>query len=255
KIEALEEVIAQGKEMIRGLVECQRRKAESLQDLGALGQRGYSGVRLDATRLVEAALARRTGAQPKLFRRRRASFDPVFDPRQHLVVMGLDLNDLRPGPLSDPGFSHRFLGWLVTAYRLLEVDVAILGFADHLVPLPDGREVYVHAPLTLKGPDEPFDARFWNRLAHVLEHPPRLPGEPASFFPLLMRSIGRRMEDIDREWRHGHRVIVFGARRGMPRGRPEFHTPEFLSRAAEALDAEVEAIRRRFEGVVDTQAA
>ncbi len=251
KIEALEQQIAENKEMIEGLMQCYQRKSETLQELTPLGERRRSGVHLDSSRLVDAVLARHTGLEPKLFKKRQATFQPIFDPRQHLVVMGFDLNDLRRGPLSDPGFSQRFLGVLIRTYELLGVDFAILGFADHMLELPNGERVYLHAPIVLKDVDEDFDGMFWNRLAHVLEQPPTLPGEPACYHPLLMRAIGQTIEKESDGRRHSYRAVLMGGRRGMP-GDDAFWTPEFLTQTANALDDEIEKVRDRYEGTLDT---
>jgi hypothetical protein len=255
RVERLEETIALNRHLVNGLLTCYRRKSETLQEAVPLGRHTLSGQRLDSTRLVEAVLARRTGLQPRLFRERNASYQPVFDPRQHLVVMALDLNDLRRGTLDDPSFSHRLLGCMIEVYRALGVDFLLLGFADQVLDLADGRRIYLHVPVTLKGIDDDFDGAFWSRVAHVMEHPPILPGERACYHPLPMRTIGRLMDRVAQEWRHSYRAVIFGMRRGMPRGSPEFHTAEFLSHTANALDEQITGMRQRLRGTLDTLAA
>jgi hypothetical protein len=101
--------------------------------------------------------------------------------------------------------------------------------------------------------DEAFDAVFWNRLAHVMEHPPALAGEPACFHPLVLRTVGRLLDQESWERSHSYRAILLGTRRGMPVERSEFSTVGFLSRTAERMDEEIEDIRERFEGTLDMQ--
>jgi hypothetical protein len=254
RVERLEELIAENREVMAGLMQCYQRKSEVNLDLIPLGERKLSGTRLDSSRLVEAVLARRVGLEPKLFLKRREVSQPVFDPRQHCVVLGIDLNDLRRGPIGDPSFSHRILAVIVKMYQTLGVDFAVLGFSDHVIDLGDGARAYLHVPVTLKGVDDPYDGTFWNRLAHVMDRPPSLPGEPACYHPLLMRSVARVFEEAGRDRRHSYRAVVLAAKRGMPAWSPEFHSDEFLTRTAAALDEEIDRLRERFAGTLDTTA-
>jgi hypothetical protein len=261
KFEQLERHLNQFKDSIRQLLNCYRRKSEGMLDMSPLGKRTHSGIRLDATRLVDAVLARRAGLNPRLFQERRSTFQPIFDPRQHLVVFAVDLNGLRGGPtggLGDPGFSERVLAIFLRVFQTLGVDFILLGCADHVVELNNGQRVYLHVPVVLKGLHDDFDGAFWSRLAHVLEHPPRFPGEPACCHPLLLRRVGKMLADAEAELggadggKHAYRALLLAAKRGMPVVYPEFHGDDFLSRTANTMDDLIDGWIQRFDGAIDT---
>jgi hypothetical protein len=179
--------------MVHDFMECYTKKSEVRQDRRFLGRRRLHGLRLDTNRLVEAVLASRVGLEPRLFRQAHATIEPVFHPRQHLVVLAFDLNDLRGSGSyrnvrrAEPLF--RFLACVITVYRRLEVDFIILAFADRLLKLPRVGDVCLHLAMKLKGLDEEVDSAFWNRLSHLSRHPFRFPGEPCCFHPLSLRDL------------------------------------------------------------------
>lgn len=174
-MEVIEEYLSdpENKEMIQGFMDCYRHKSEVRQERLNLGQRKRSGTRLDTNRLVEAVVAQRVGIEPRLFRTKASMVEPVFDPREHLVVLAFDINDLRRhedwAEDDNRAATHRFLTCLLTAYQRLEVDCVVLGFADQMLTLSDGRHVCLHLAMALKRLEDEFDEAFWNRLTHLLD--------------------------------------------------------------------------------------
>jgi hypothetical protein len=259
--ELFEEHLAdqENKELIAALMGCYRRKSEVRQQRLTTGRRTRQGVRLDTNRLVEAVVGRRVGLEVDLFRQRASVIEPVFDPNEHLVVIAFDINDLRRHDDwwedDERAAVHRFLACMITAYQRLEVDCVVLGFADQLLTLPDERRVCLHLSMTLKGLDDEFDGAFWNRLAHLLNRPPRFPGAPCCFHPLSLRDITRTFDQALREQDHSYRAIIWWARRGMPRSIPEYRTADFLMRMADYIDGQMLDLERRMTGTLDTLAS
>jgi hypothetical protein len=279
-MEVIEEQLAQpeNKELIDGLMGCYRRKSEVRQELFHQGRFKLDGIRLDTNRLVEAVMARRVGLQPRLFRERRPTIQPVFDPAEHLAVLAFDINDLRGQETwfsDDPREAiHRFLACLITFFQRLEIDLVVIGFADQLFRLPspvtlppslgqaeqvegDGTNHYIclHFQIVLKQFDEPCDEAFWNRLVRLMIDPPRFSGERTCFHPLSLRDISESFDQIAWEQDHSYRSMVWWARRGMNREFPQFHDPDFLMRVADHVDREVLNIERRLSGILDTVAS
>ena len=246
------------KEIVAGLKGCYRRKSEVRQERRPVGRRTLQGVSLDTNRLVEAVVGRRVGLNPPLFRRRGSTVEPVFDPREHLATVAFDLGDV--GLSRDwrdhnaRSGVHRFLAAVLTTYQELDVDCAVLGFADRLITLPDGRVVCIHLSATLKRADEPFDAAFFSRLASVLSQPPTLPGEPSCFHPLAMRDVTQMLDGEARQRDHSYRSVLWWARRGASDAYPAFGSTDFLLRTADYIDNEVEELGRRLSGTLDMQA-
>jgi hypothetical protein len=257
-METIEQLIAQEAWRIESFMDCYRRKSEVRQVRRALGRRTRHGTRLDTNRLVEAVVARRSGNEPRLFRQPGTVIEPVFDPREHLAVLAFDVNDLRlheSGDEHQQRATHRFLACLLTAYQRLEVDCVVLGFADQLLTLADGRNVCLHFPVTLKRLEEPFDDGFWGRLAHLLHRPPRFPGRPTCFHPLSLRDMTDVFDEVAREQDHSYRATLWWARRGMHSSVPEYSTTDFLMRTADHVDHEMQEMERNFTGTLDTLAS
>lgn len=260
-MELIEEYLADpvNKEMIQGFMDCYRRKSEVRQERLNLGQCKRSGTRLDTNRLVEAVVAQRVGIEPRLFRSKASIVEPVFDPREHLVVLAFDINDLRRHDdwleEDNRAATHRFLACLLTTYQRLEVDCVVLGFADQMLTLADGRHVCLHLSMVLKRLEDAFDEAFWNRLMHLLNHPPRLPGLPTCFHPLALHDTRRTFDAAARETTHSYRTILWQARRGMHRDFPTYRTEDFLQRVAEYIDGEMADLERRHTGTLDTLAS
>ncbi len=259
--EVFEELLAShdNKEMIAGFMKCYQRKSEVRQQRRALGRHKRSGANLDTARLVDAVIAQRVGIEPRLFRQRGSTIEPVFDLSEHLVVLAFDLNDLQRHDNWLEGdrreAMQRFLACLLTAYQRLEVDCVVIGFADQLVALKGGRNVCLHLTMTLKRLEDDFDSGFWNRLSHLLNDPPRLPGSPTCFHPLSLRDVAGAFDRVAREQDHSYRAILWWARRGMHPSFPEYRTTDFLMRIADHVDGEMRELEKRFTGALDTLAS
>jgi hypothetical protein len=257
-LEPLEELVSRpdNKEIIQTLMDCYRRKSEVRQQRSNLGWHTRHGVRLDTNRLIEAVLARRTHSRPRIFRQPGTTIEPVFDPREHLVVIAFDLNDLqRREDWRDDDrreATQRFLACMITVYQQLEVDCVVIGFADQLLALPDGRHFCLHLAMTVKRIEDDIDGAFWNRMGHLLARPLRFPGVPTCFHPLSLRDITRCFDEVVRDQEHSYRGFVYWARRGMHRDFPQFRTTDFLMRTADHVDAQVQDAERRFTGTLDT---
>ena len=233
-------------ETVRGLQECYLRKAEAENVSGQHQSRKTTGQLLDMGRLAEILVARRTGSVPRVFQEWHKSFQPVFDPRCHCVVIAFDLHR---GSIGDPAFSHRILGIMIEAYSELGIDVVVLGSADYIVEIEPGKRFYVHAVARLKNADEGLKGAFANRLISVIEHPPLLPiGVPACCAPLLLRSVEQAYLGVADDY--SYRTLILAAPRGMPKGMPEFSALHFLSRTANAIDSMLDQIERRFEPAI-----
>lgn len=257
-LETIEELVSrpENKELIEGLMGCFRRKSEVRQERSNLGRHTRHGLRLDTNRLVDAVIARRINAEPRLFRQRGTTIEPVFDPREHLVVIAFDVNDLRRQDDWDEEDRReavqRLLACMITAYQRLEIDCIVIGFADQLLTLPDGRHMCLHFANTLKRVEDDVDSGFWNRMGHLLARPLQLPGVPACFHPLALRDINSAFDRVAREQDHSYRAIVWWARRGMHRDFPQFRTADFLMRTADHVDGAMLQFEQRFSGTIDT---
>jgi hypothetical protein len=245
------------KKIIQSLMDCYRRKSEVRQERRTLGRHTRHGVRLDANRLVDAVIARRAGMEPRLFRRTGSTIEPVFDPREHLVVITFDINDLRPGEPEwawgdTRAMAHRFLASMVTTYQRLGVDCVVAAFADQIVTLPDGRNVCLHFFHTLKTVADSFDDAFWNRLGFVLERPLAFPGAPVCYHPLSLRDFIGTFDELARESDHSYRANVWWARRWIPDEFSQLSSTDFLMRVADYIDTEMEDLPRRLLGTFDT---
>lgn len=248
EFEQLEATIAQYKDAAKSLMQCYRRRSEGLVEATASTRRMTSGVRLDPGRLIDARIARRTGRTAKLFRMPTQRASSMFDPSKHLVVMAVDLNSLRPGPIGNPGFSKNALAVSVRVYEALGVDLTIVGFWDRVVELSDGRRVYLHIPVPIKEPHQRYDGAFWSRLAFVMNHRPNLPGAEAGCHAFQLRAVERAIDRASDEVAYHHRMVLMIALRGMVDAGPEFDTEEAWARAARRLDAQLETMVRRHDG-------
>lgn len=260
-LEPIEELLSRpdNKEIIQGLMDCYRRKSEVRQERSNLGRHTRHGVRLDTNRLIEAVIARRAHSRPRIFRRRGTTIEPIFDPNEHLVVIAFDVNDLqRQADWREDDrreATQRFLACIVTAYQRLEVDCVVIGYADQLLALPDGRHFCLHLSMIVKSIDEDIDGTFWNRVGHLLARPLQFPGDPTCFHPFSLRDITRCFDRVVREQDHSYRAILWWARRGMHRDYPQFRTTDFLMRTADHIDAQMLDAERRFTGTLDTLAS
>ena len=77
------------REWTEGVLACQLASLEGLRDESVAPRRRHTGVRLDMTRLHDAAVGHRTGRPAALFRKPHEDND-VFRPEQHFAVLGFD---------------------------------------------------------------------------------------------------------------------------------------------------------------------
>lgn len=242
------------RKLIGGLKKCYTRKSEGDAPFEYHGARRTTGLHLDTQRLVQAVLMRKAGVPPRVFKTRDQQPQPIWDPRQHLVVIAFDANCMVPGALEGRRFSFRSLSIFLEAYKQMGVDCVVLSYLDHVVRLKDGRRVYLHLPAVLKRVEDSFDGAFYNRLASLLELPPQLPrGEPACFHPLLLRSIRQIFDQQSQRAKYRYRTTLVAATRGMPRG-GEYQSDAFLARTAEALETGLNELDSRYEGRFDGEA-
>jgi len=247
------------KDLVASLMGCYRRKSEVREERLNLGKHTRHGVRFDTNRLVEAIVSSRAGIEPKLFKRKAGVIEPVFNPQEHLVLIEIDLNDLRRTDSwweteQNRSSVQRFLSCMIMAYQKLEVDCIVRGFADRLVTLDDGRAVCLHWSTELKSIDDHFDVTFWNRVTHLFDHPPQFPGESTCFHPLSLHDISTAFDRTVREQDHSYRALIWWARHGMSHDFPQFHTADFLMRTADHVDREVLGLEKRLTGTFDTLA-
>lgn len=244
------------KKIIRSLIDCYQRKSEVRQERRSGGSHLRRGVNLDTNRLVQAVLAPRVGMEPRIFRRRATTIEPIFDPAEHLVVIAFDINDLRRQVDWLEGDAReavqRFLLCMIGTYQKLGVDCVIVGFADQLVTLPGGGNVCLHLSTTVKAIDDAWDDALWNRVCRLLNKPPELPGTACCFHPLALQDIVSAFDRAEKDIEHSYRTIVWWARRGMPHDLPEYRTDDFLIRTADCIDSEMFAFEQRLDGTLDT---
>lgn len=243
----------ENRDTIVGLMRCYQSKSIVRQMRQPSGKPQVTGVNLDSNRLVSARAAMRAGRQMPLFRKTGSTIEPVFDPRQHLVVITFDLNDLEHLTWNDNREEIlRFLTVLLTVHQNLDVDVIVQGSADRLVETSDGRVVCLHFHTQFKALDEPFDESFWNRIMMLMRKPLALPGMKACYHALMAEDIARAFDQDDAT--HSYHTLVWWARRLMPGQRPEFRSHSFLERSASRIDYLMRELAR-CDVTLDTEAS
>lgn len=212
-------------------------------------RRFRQGKHLDETRLAMAVAHAREGRPARVFHRWRSASEHVFDPMEHLLAVGIDLNPAAGSTtLSDAAY-RRALGdrhlridaiaMMLNMYRTLGVRVSITGFFDRVIEVA-GRPHYLHLPMSIKEPDEPWQGVCLARLATLLVgRSVRVPGKPAMLLPATLETVGRRIEEILKTGRPRH-LKVFGMfPSGLPRSekslRPESVTRHVAAAAEEIL--------------------
>lgn len=243
--------------MVNDLTRCIRRKSEVRDERLNRGKHEQSGVRLDPNRLIDAALAARTGLAPKLFRRKKPIIEPIFKPDEHLMVLNFDMNDMRRLEWQEMHREkvRRMLTGMCLTFEGLEVPSSVLGFSDHLLSLGDGRVVCLHATVRLKSFDEPFDRAFWARLNRLFDRPPAYPGTAGCFTPLAMRDTAAEFQRIRQLEEHSYRHMIFWAPRWISEDFGQFRESDFVSRCADHIDHTVRDLQRELDGTFDTLAS
>ncbi len=239
------------KNSVQGLMRCVRRKSEVLEERLPQGKHQYSGVHMDSNRLVDVAVAQKLNRQPRVFRKKRTTIEPIFHADEHVAVLLFDLNDLCSESLSYP--LRRTLAMLITVYLKLEIDLSILGVMDRRVELSDGREVFLHGVLKIKSFNTPTDSSFWDKLFHLFDHPPKLPGEAIGFHPLQADELYQEFQQISKERSYSYRHQIWYSRRWMNQDLEYHDDPDLLARGAHYVDSRMHQIERlENEGVFDT---
>jgi len=256
KIEEMERILAdpENMDMVASLIRCYRQKSEVRDERLHLGRHQHAGIHLDSGRLVDAVIAQRVGLEPKMFRRKSSIIEPIFDSREHVAVVAVDLNDLRKSSFdywNDPRARVlRFVLCMFSVFQKLEIDCAIIGIADQLVEIENLQTVCLHFVTTLKQADEPIDSSFWARFHHLMDHPPEFPGEPTCFHALGINELRDQFDAIAKVQDHSYRSQLWWARRGLKD--PRLDHPGFLTRMADYIDTQVRDMERRFTGTFDT---
>lgn len=242
--------------MLQGFIKCHRDKSIVREERMHVGRHLRSGTQLDPNRLVSAVIGAHVGLEVPVFRQPGSIIEPVFDPREHLVVATFDLNDLRDLRWSGNRREIlRFLAVLLTCYQRLDMDLVVQGTADQIVTLSDGRLVCVHFVARLKEVEESFDEVFLPRLMQWMSRPPGLPGESGCFHPLCAEDISKAFDSASRESEHSYHTLCWWARRTFPWTCDDLRTGPFLERCAEHTDHVIHDLGRRLEGTFDTSAS
>ncbi|MEQ8784658.1 MAG: hypothetical protein RIC55_00090 [Pirellulaceae bacterium] len=248
RMEHIEEFLTRKQDVQQTLINCYKRKSEGLFEAQANPRRLFSGMHLDTTRLARAAVARRTGKRVKLFRSRAHDYQRLFDPFQHLVVRGTDLNSLFSGPAGRPRWSAQGEAIMAAVFQKLGTDYSVFAFRDRLLTCGDGRQVYLHLPTKVKDYTDPFDAAFWNHLAHALDPDDGgFPGERAGLATIQLRTLVKEVERIAKVLEHPYRTIMLSSVHGMPTG-SEFQDSSFLIATAEMLEQQLEMVHEQYAG-------
>lgn len=231
--ERIEELRSQTAAGARLVARCMKEKTLGPVSEGRPTLRRKSGTVLDTNRLHRAALALRTGHQPAVFKKRNRFVSYVFDPQEHLTLFAFDLGSLTPSESGYAPLGRRVLFRLLQAFELLQAPALVVAFNDRLVTLESGRRVYLHSPLVLKEPDQPWDYAFWTRLYRACDLPEHALGAPASFPPLHQDYMRTRANEIaEREGSASTYFAEYFAPKGLL-GALDLETPTFLRRVGE----------------------
>lgn len=149
------------------MARCLRRRQEGRQRDFDPAPRTESGSNLDHMLLHDAYLALRTGQPAAVFQNSEESFTRHYRPEEHLYVIGLDLNSLGSGSISQPKLPPGLVLTFAYAFEMLGSPVAVIGYADTCISLDGGRKLYLHMPTLLKAPEETVEGDLVRRLANV----------------------------------------------------------------------------------------
>lgn len=241
------------RELRREYMECHvRRATNEVFRIPELLRSAYGGE-LDTSRLVEAKLAAVTHSSARVFRRRAVQTEPTFRAHDHLVVHGLDLNSVFPGGFFFGGrLSDEVAYMAYDAFRRLGVDLGLIMFADQIISLPDGRHVYVHIPIVIKDPMEPFTQDVWAR-AHALLDAPIfrfLDAIPVCFPPFALDTMYKMLRRTEKDRHHFNRLMHFIGSTPMPEHRELkfFRQSHFLSRVTDHMDEQILKMNNELQG-------
>ena len=174
-----------------------------------------------------------------MFRRRHADYQPIFNPKEHLVVCGFDAHSFekklsrRVGNPTMPAVTGN-------VFRRLGVDLAMTAFMDRIVNLGDGREVYIHTPVVIKAFDEGFESSYFNRMASFvfgrLCQTCARGAMPAAFAPLQLESLRAVSQEVSKQIEHPVTALVYFNAIGMAHAGREHSSPAVNRRTANLVD-------------------
>ena len=207
-----------------------------------------SGGMLDGSRLVDAQIASSLGEDARVFQRRFFDVDETFRPEQTVSIVSVHLSSISVYPRRNAHMaSRRILLAICEAYRRLGMPLGILAFADQILPLSDSQYVYLHIPIIVKSPQEPFRRHAWARLISLFDHMPLAPdAHPAEFPPFSLEATYDMAREAAASQDVRHYVINYTALNGMPPldAFPTFFTGPFQSRMAAEMDRVTERFMR-----------
>jgi hypothetical protein len=238
---------------------CVMNKAESLEDRIPRGSHLKNGLHLDHTRLVPAAIAALNGndTSVKLFRNKSTSLLPNFNPRQMLICVNFDLNDVCSRDIFESfGEIQKTLLGFLQGYAKTEADMMIEFYADQMVKLDDGRKAIIQFRTRIKDIDEPLDDAMWNRIREYLGWRPKFPGRPTHFHPLAAREIAKQFREVlDDNDKHIYRLLFWMARSAPTQEFPIRNNRHIYERFATSIDQQFESLLRDIPagGTFDTE--
>jgi len=244
--ERLEAMLAENEDTQRYVMNCYQKKSEGLTENQWAPRRRHTGTRLDTTRLAQAAASSRGGDAPRVFRRRHADYQPIFNPKDHLVVCGFDVHSFEKN-LSPRACNPTMPAVTGNVFRRLGVDMAMTAFIDRIVKLGDGREVYIHTPVVIKAFDEGFESTYFNRMASFVFG--RLcqtcahGNMPAAFAPLQLESLRAISQQVSKRFEHLVTAMVYFNAIGMVHAGREHSSPAVNRRTAALVDALLDQMR------------
>ncbi len=244
--ERLEALLAENEDTQRFVANCYQRKSEGLSENQLAPRRMHTGTLLDTARLAQAVASSRGGDAPRVFRRRHAEYQPIFNPQDHLVVCGFDVHSFEK-KLSRRAANPTIPAVAGNVFRRLGVDLAMTAFNDWIVKLGDGRDVYIHTPVVIKAFDEGFEASYFNRLASFVFG--RLcqtcahGGMPAAFAPLQLESLRAISQEVSKRFEHPVTTMLYFNAIGMAHAGREHTSPAVRRRTADLVDEILDQMR------------
>ena len=211
-----------------------------------------SGGMLDGSRLVDAQIATYSGQEARVFQRRVFDVDETFHPEQTVAIVSIHLSSISVYPQRNAQMaSRRILLAICEAYRRLGLPLGIIAFADQILPLSNSQYVYLHIPIIVKSPQEPFRRHAWARLTSLFDQMPLAPdAHPAEFPPFSLEATYDMAREAGASQDIRHYVINYTAVNGMPLldAFPTFVGSPFHSRMAAEMDRVTERFMRDAAG-------
>lgn len=222
---------------------CYLARTQGAEDLSSAPRHRRYGLHLDANRLHDAVVAEKSGYQLPVFRTPRRERLANFRPEQHLSVLAVDINSLRRGSIDDPAVSVVFLLVMVKFFESMGVDFIVLSFKDRVLHLANGRDVYLHVPLVIKGVDEEM-SEAWPRIDMAWQYH-LTQGELSSFHPLQLKTIAEHIDHAAQNRRYKFYDLLYFNFHGLG---GSYHTPATALRAAQAMSRICDELEERHLG-------